>query len=79
MEEFRVTLGDGGRIIIPAAYRKAMNIRPGDELVLRLQEGELRVFQQMQAMKRLRESVKQRAKNFSVEDFLAFRKQDGSE
>jgi AbrB family looped-hinge helix DNA binding protein len=92
--EFRIKIGEGGRMIIPAAYRKAMHIHPGDELVARLQNGELRLFQQTEALKRIRTAVKKnvftvvkrkacvtakREVKNHVSDFLAFRKKDSGE
>ena len=34
-EETRVRVNESGRIIIPAAFRKALGIEAGDEVVLR--------------------------------------------
>jgi AbrB family looped-hinge helix DNA binding protein len=75
--EQRVTIGEGGRFVIPAAYRKALHVKPGDELVVRLDDGEIRIFNQKQALKRIREAVKRHkhGKNMT-DDFLAFRKKD---
>ncbi len=44
MTEIRVKLADGGRIAIPAEYRAAMDLRAGDELLLRLEAGEVRII-----------------------------------
>lgn len=80
MQEQRIKIGEGGRLIIPAPYRKAMGVHPGDELVIRMQDGELRLFQQAEALKRIRAAVKRRKlKNYSVDDFLAFRREDSGE
>jgi len=80
MQEHRIKVGEGGRLIIPAPYRKAMGVHPGDELVIRMQDGELRLFQQVEALKRIRAAVKRRKlKNYGVDDFLAFRREDSGE
>ena len=80
MQEQRIKLGEGGRLIIPAPYRKAMGVHPGDELIIRMQDGELRLFQQTQALKRIRAAVRRRKlENYGVRDFLAFRREDGGE
>jgi AbrB family looped-hinge helix DNA binding protein len=76
MQEHRVKIGEGGRVIIPAYYRKALGVQPGDELVIRLQNGELRLFQQTKALERLRSALKENDVTLSVKDFLAFRRQD---
>lgn len=38
-----VTLREGGRIVIPAAMRAALGLKPGDTLVARVEGGELRL------------------------------------
>jgi AbrB family looped-hinge helix DNA binding protein len=43
MNETRVRVNENGRVVIPAAFRKALGIKPGDELVLRLEDDELRI------------------------------------
>ena len=36
--EARTRLNENGRLVIPASFRKALGINPGDEVVLRLEE-----------------------------------------
>jgi bifunctional DNA-binding transcriptional regulator/antitoxin component of YhaV-PrlF toxin-antitoxin module len=36
-------LGPGGRLVIPAEFRKAMEVEPGERLVAILEDGELRL------------------------------------
>ena len=48
---------EGGRIVIPAPYRKELDIKPGDELIVQLDEGELRVYSRAEALKRLQDQV----------------------
>ncbi len=80
MHEQRIKIGEGGRVIIPAPYRKAMGVHAGDELIIRMHEGEIRLFGQSEALKRLRAAVKRTEQiDNPVEDFLAFRRQDSGE
>jgi len=79
MQETIIKIGEGGRIIIPASYRKAMDINQGDELVIRIHNGELRLFQQTEALKRIRTTLKKKTKKNYTEDFLSFRKDDSGE
>lgn len=80
MQDHRIRLGEGGRLIIPAAYRKMMGVCPGDELVIRIQDGELRLFQQAEALKRIRAAVKRGSgKARHTDNFLAFRRKDSAE
>jgi AbrB family looped-hinge helix DNA binding protein len=39
----RARVSKGGRIVIPASFRKALGINPGDEVVLRIEDDELRI------------------------------------
>lgn len=42
-QETRVRINQNGRVVIPAPFRKALGIRVGDEIVLRVEENELRI------------------------------------
>jgi AbrB family looped-hinge helix DNA binding protein len=41
MPNVRVKVAVGGGIVIPAEYRRALGLRVGDEVILRLQAGEV--------------------------------------
>ncbi len=43
MEEIRMRVNENGRVVIPASFRKALGIHPGDEIVLRVEDDELRI------------------------------------
>lgn len=43
--------------MIPASYRKALGIKTGDEVVVQLEEGAVRVFSRGEALRRLQEKV----------------------
>jgi AbrB family looped-hinge helix DNA binding protein len=43
MEETRMRVNENGRVVIPASFRKALGIHPGDEIVLRVEDDELRI------------------------------------
>lgn len=49
----KVRLGEGGRFVIPAAMREAMGVKPGDELVMHVVDGELRVRNWRDAIRRV--------------------------
>ncbi len=61
-QETRLRVNENGRIVIPAAFRKALGIEIGDEVVLRLQEDELNITTQQrrvqQAQQRARKYLK---------------------
>ena len=46
-----VQVGAQGRLVIPAALRKALDLKPGDRLIAR-QEGERLVFERREAVTR---------------------------
>jgi len=49
MIQIKTKLGEGGRIVIPAEYRQALGLQVGDEVILRLEDGSLRIFTPRQA------------------------------
>ena len=57
MIEIRTKLAEGGRIVIPAEYRQALGLHIGDEVILRLEEGGVRIFTPQQAIKHAQELV----------------------
>jgi len=46
-----------GRMIVPAAYRRALGIKPGDRLHLRIEDGELRISTWQQAVDRVQQAL----------------------
>ncbi|HET9742692.1 MAG TPA: AbrB/MazE/SpoVT family DNA-binding domain-containing protein [Terriglobales bacterium] len=52
MEETRMRVSPNGRVVIPASFRKAMGIKAGDEVVLRLEDDELRITTQERRIQR---------------------------
>ena len=58
--ETRLRVNENGRVVIPASFRKALGINPGDEVVLRLEDDELRVT----TLKRRIERAQRHARKF---------------
>jgi hypothetical protein len=72
-----ITLGEGGRLVIPSAFRKELHIEPGDELIIKIQDGELRIFSQLSALAKVQKLLKSLNKvESATDDFLEFRKKD---
>ena len=42
-ETIRIRVNENGRVVLPATFRKALDIKPGDEVVARVEGGELRI------------------------------------
>jgi AbrB family looped-hinge helix DNA binding protein len=51
-KETRQRINENGRLVIPAAFRKALGIAAGDEVVLRIQDDELRITTQQKRIQR---------------------------
>ena len=60
--ETRARVNENGRVVIPASFRKALGINVGDEIVLRIEDDELRITTLKRrierAQRRLRQYVK---------------------
>lgn len=41
--EARLRVNENGRVVIPVSFRKALGINAGDEVVLRIEDDELRI------------------------------------
>ncbi len=42
-QAMKTKINDHGRVVIPAAYRKALNLAPGDEVEIMLEGGGLKI------------------------------------
>jgi len=58
MDRAMARLGDGGRLVIPAAFRHVMGVAPGDELILVLEDGCLHILTPDQAVHRAQSLVR---------------------
>ncbi len=54
------TVGSGGRIVIPAAMRKALGVDAGDEVLLFLEDGEVRISTRVGNIEKIRATVRAR-------------------
>jgi AbrB family looped-hinge helix DNA binding protein len=54
-----VTIGPGGRVVIPAAFRAAMGIKEGDRLMGKVVDGELRLISPKMAVRRAQRLVRE--------------------
>jgi len=51
-EEARVRVSQNGRVVIPAPFRRTLGIKVGDEVLLRIQDDELRITTQRRRIQR---------------------------
>jgi len=60
--EARLRVNENGRVVIPASFRKALGINAGDEVVLRIEDDELRITtlkgRVERAQRRIRQYIK---------------------
>lgn len=56
--EVKTQMDKSGRIVVPARLRNSLGIQPGDEIVLRLENGEIRLIPLRQAVKMAQETVR---------------------
>ena len=78
METMRARIAAGGRIVIPVEYRRALGIQEGDEVILRLQDGEVRILSPQEAIKRAQDLVARyvAADRSLVDELIAERRRD---
>jgi len=70
-EAFRVQVGDRGRLVLPAAVRKQLNLRQGDELLITVQpDGSLRLMSPRQVVRETRGLYRTRGGRRSLADEL---------
>ena len=55
----RVEVGEKGRLVIPAAMRDELGIKPGDSVELRIEDHELRISTRRARIRRAQERVRQ--------------------
>ncbi|MCC2662424.1 MAG: Transcriptional regulator, AbrB family [Geminicoccaceae bacterium] len=60
MREKRTRLGENGRIVIPAEFRKLLGLKIGDPLVVRLDEDGLRIESRRAAVRAAQRMARER-------------------
>ena len=75
--EARIRVNENGRIVIPAAFRKALGIEAGDEVTLRLQDDALNITTQQRRIARAQRRARKYVKPGSslVDELLAERRE----
>jgi AbrB family looped-hinge helix DNA binding protein len=60
--ETRARINENGRVVIPASFRKALGIKVGDEVVLRLEDDELRITTMKRRIQRAQRLLRKHVK-----------------
>jgi AbrB family looped-hinge helix DNA binding protein len=70
-------VNENGRVVIPASYRKALGIKAGDEVILRMEDDELRITTMRRRIERAQRLVRKYVKRDTslVDDLLADRRE----
>ena len=62
MNGISTKIADGGRVVIPAEHRRALGLEVGDEVIIRVVDGELRILTRAEAIRRAQSLVRRKAK-----------------
>jgi AbrB family looped-hinge helix DNA binding protein len=75
--ETRRRVNENGRVVIPAAFRRALGIHIGDEVVLRVEDDELRITTLKRRIERARRLVRKHVKPGTslVDELIAERRE----
>ncbi len=60
METVTVKMGENGRLVLPASYRRALGVKSGSEILLSLQDGEVRMTTRAAAIERAQAFLRDR-------------------
>jgi AbrB family looped-hinge helix DNA binding protein len=73
-------MSENGRIVIPAAFRKAMGLKAGEVVTIRMDEEGLHLQTRRQAIKRAQNIVKKYTKGRKglVDEFLRERREEAA-
>ena len=75
--ETRQRVNENGRVVIPASFRKALGINIGDEVVLRMEDDELRITTVKRRVARAQRLVRKHVKRGTslVDELIAERRE----
>jgi AbrB family looped-hinge helix DNA binding protein len=76
-QETRTRVNENGRIVIPVSFRKALGINVGDEVVMRIEDNELRILTFKQRIERAQRLVRNKVKPGTslVDELIAERRE----
>jgi AbrB family looped-hinge helix DNA binding protein len=76
--DIRLRINENGRVVIPAAFRKELGIKAGDEVILRLDDGEVRISTLKNRLERARRQVRKYVKpgESLVDELIAERREE---
>lgn len=80
MDQVRTKIGQGGRVVIPAPHRRALGLRIGDEIIVRVEDDELRIQSLDHAIRRAQSVVRRYVKRGELlsEELIAERRSEAA-
>jgi AbrB family looped-hinge helix DNA binding protein len=57
-----VRINENGRVVIPASYRKALGVKAGDTVILRMEDDELKITTMKRNLERARRRIRKYVK-----------------
>jgi AbrB family looped-hinge helix DNA binding protein len=77
IEQIKTKITEGGRVVIPVEYRRALQLEVGDEILITLNNGEITIVSRKEALKRAQEIVNRYCSSSSLADeLIAQRRQE---
>ena len=77
MNEYRAKISENGRLLIPAPCRQLLHLQSGDELIIRIENEEMRIYSIKHALKKAQDIIKKHTKGKNlVEQLKKMRKTD---
>jgi AbrB family looped-hinge helix DNA binding protein len=69
-------IAEGGKLVIPAELRRELGLKIGEEVIVRVEDGELRILSRDEAVRRAQESVRRHLKGSRslVDELIAERR-----
>lgn len=75
----RMRVNENGRLVIPASFRKALGIKVGDEVILRIENDELRITTLKRRLQRAQRLVRKHVKSgISLVDELIIERREAA-
>ena len=59
MKWIRTTIAEGGRVVIPAEFRKALGLKSGEAVMVGVEDGEIRIQSVRHAIRLAQEMVRE--------------------
>ncbi|MFY9682031.1 MAG: AbrB/MazE/SpoVT family DNA-binding domain-containing protein [Candidatus Sulfotelmatobacter sp.] len=77
LSESHTRINENGRVVIPASFRRALGIQPGETVVLRIEDNELRITTLRQRLAKARQLVQKHVPSTTslVDELIAERRE----